>query len=81
LLTFHWLLAGAALVVAAAALLKARRVSKRLERLTESHWDLRYEHGQLRSRLSKLDPDQAPGAALGRLTGTTTFVPLSWRKR
>ena len=33
MLTFQWLLTGAALVVAAAALIKARRLAKRLERL------------------------------------------------
>jgi len=73
------LLTGAAVLVAVAALVRARRVSKRLHRLTESYWELRYEHGQLRARVNRLDPetppvDPAPAAPRG---GTTAFVPLS----
>jgi hypothetical protein len=82
LLTLQWLLAGTAAVVAVVALVRARRLSKRLERLTESYWELRYEHGQLRARVNRLDPEAtsqpsepAPGA------GATAFVPLSSLKR
>ena len=76
----HWLLTGAALVLAGAALLAARRQTKRLERLTESYWELRYEHGQLRARVNRLDPDQqaAPGPAE---PPATNFIPLSSLKR
>jgi len=82
-LTFLWLLTGAAVLIAAAALIKARRVAKRLERLTESYWELRYEHGQLRARLNRIDPDPAPTPAAEppRPAGTTAFVPLSSLKR
>jgi hypothetical protein len=79
-LTFQWLLTGAALVVAAAALIKARRLAKRLERLTESYWELRYEHGQLRARLNRIDPESVPPSE-ARPAGTTAFVPLSSLKR
>jgi hypothetical protein len=80
LLTLHWLLTGAALVLAAAALLAARRQSKRLERMTESYWELRYEHGQLRARVNRLDPEQqaAPTAADAP---PANFIPLSSLKR
>jgi len=83
LLTFHWLLTGAAVLVAVAALVKARRLAKRLERLTESYWELRYEHGQLRARVNRLDPASgAAGEDLPQLTGgATAFVPLSSLKR
>jgi len=82
LLTFLWLLTGAALVLAGAALFVARRQSKRLERLTESYWELRYEHGQLRARVNRLDPEQQPTAAPeAPHAGTTAFVPLSSLKR
>jgi hypothetical protein len=82
LLTLLWLLATAAVLVAVAALVKARRLARRLERLTESYWELRYEHGQLRARVNRLDPEQPAGvpepAGQG---GTTAFVPLSSLKR
>jgi hypothetical protein len=81
LLTFQWLLTGAALVVAAAALIKARRLAKRLERLTESYWELRYEHGQLRARLNRIDPESVASSDAARPAGTTAFVPLSSLKR
>ena len=81
MLTFLWLLTGAAVVAAAAALIKARRLAKRLERLTESYWELRYEHGQLRARLNRIDPDPAAAPEPPQQSGTTAFVPLSALKR
>ena len=79
---FQWLLTGAAGLMAVAAFVKARRLARRLERLTESYWELRYEHGQLRARVNRLDPEhpaQPPEAA--PQAGTTAFVPLSSLKR
>ena len=85
-MTIQWLLTGAALLVAFASFAKARRLAKRLERLTESYWELRYEHGQLRARVARLDPEPAPGGPAGpepaQGSGSTTvFVPLSSLKR
>jgi len=81
--TFHWLLTVAALVAALTGWAKARRLAKRLERLTESYWELRYEHGQLRARVNRLDPEHPPAAepAQAMPAGTTAFVPLSSLKR
>ena len=80
-MTFQWLLTGAAIVVAVAAFAKARRLARRLERLTESYWELRYEHGQLRARLNRLDPDPSAGPEPAAAPGVTAFVPLSSLKR
>ena len=80
-MTLIWLLTGAAVMTAAAALIKARRLAKRLERLTESYWELRYEHGQLRARLNRIDPEPPTTPEPGRQTGVTAFVPLSALKR
>jgi hypothetical protein len=82
LVTFLWLLTGAALVLALTAWAKARRLAKRLERLTESYWELRYEHGQLAARVNRLEPsnptaEQPPAMP----AGATAFVPLSSLKR
>jgi hypothetical protein len=85
-LNVSWLLSGAALLFALGAFLRARRVARRLERLTESYWELRYEYGQLRARVTRLEPatDEAgpdvPQNPTGR-AGTTAFVPLSSLKR
>ena len=85
-MTFQWLLTGAALVVAIVSFAKGRQLAKRLERLTESYWELRYEHGQLRARVARLDPEPPAGGPAGpepaRPGGSTTaFVPLSSLKR
>jgi hypothetical protein len=75
------MLTGAAVLVAVAALVKARRLAKRLERLTESYWELRYEHGQLRARVNRLDPEAPAPAPAAPATSTTAFVPLSSLRR
>ncbi len=79
---FLWLLSAASAGAAVVALVRTRRLAKRLERLTESYWELRYDHGQLRARVNRLDPDQPQAAAdPGPVPGQTAFVPLSSLKR
>jgi len=83
----HWLVTSAALLLAVVAVLRARRTAKRLERLSESYWELRYENGQLRARVARLEPtDAAAGGApnppaAGKPDAATHFVPLSSLKR
>jgi hypothetical protein len=78
----QWLLSGAAVAFAVAAFIRARRTAKRLERLTESYWELRYEYGQLRARLTALDAAQTPEPEqVARQSGAAAFVPLSSLKR
>jgi acyl carrier protein phosphodiesterase len=82
-LTFLWSFTGAALILAAVALMKARRLARRLDRLTESYWELRYEYGQLRARLNRLDPEPSAAAPSepSPQSGVIAFVPLSSLKR
>ena len=84
-MTILWLLVGAALLIAVGSWLRVRRVAKRLERLTESYWDLRYEYGQLRARVSRIESpngEDAPAPAEPeRQPNAGTFVPLSSLKR
>ena len=81
-MTLQDFVVGAALVVAMLALLRARHLSKRLERLGDSYWDLRYEYGQLRARMDRVEggtePSQPP---LVPQPGSGSFVPLSSLKR
>jgi hypothetical protein len=74
-----WVVAGVGLLLALVALAWVRRVSRRLEALTQSYWELRYEYTRLRSQLSSLDPDAAsvPEPELPPAAPTVSFVPLS----
>jgi hypothetical protein len=81
LVAAYWVVIGAVFLVAAVAVERARRLSRRLERLKESYWDLRYEFGQLQARVTRLEAersDQAPAAAP---PAANNFVPLSSLKR
>lgn len=73
-----WILAGLALLAALVALAAARRTARRLDTLTQSYWELRYDYTRLRSQVSRLDPepadDETPPPAP---PATVAFVPLS----
>jgi hypothetical protein len=67
-------------------LISAVLAATRLRRMTESYWELRYETGQLKSRVARLEvqtglreadptPESAPAAT------KTSFVPLSSLKK
>ncbi len=76
----YWAVVGVVFLVAAVAVERARRLSRRLERLKESYWDLRYELGQLQARVTRLEAersDQAPAPP----PAANNFVPLSSLKR
>lgn len=78
-----WSTVGASLVVALVAWRQARRTAKRLTQLTEMHWELRYQHGELRMRLQRLTgegPLPSPETPAAGPTGES-FVPLSSLKR
>ena len=81
---FPWLLSAAAVAVAVAAFIRTRRLAKRLERLTESYWELKYQHGELRVRMQQLTGD-APAPSTQSSTPPERpregFVPLASLKR
>jgi hypothetical protein len=79
---WSWVLVFLAVLLAVAALVSARRLSRRLDALTQSYWELRYDYTRLRARVERLDPEQnepeptpVPGAS------SVTFVPLSTMKK
>ncbi len=78
----HWLATGAALVMALAALARARTLGRRLQTLTQNYWELRYQHGELRAHLRRLDPDGVRGDDTPPPPTTDgAFIPLSALKR
>ena len=75
-----WGIAGLALLVALAALAQARRLSRKLDTLHQSYWELRYDYTRLRSQVSRLDPG-APEAEPAPAPQSVTFVPLASIKK
>ncbi len=53
-MTFLWLVAGAALVVALVGWRQARATAQRLQQLTQMYWELKYQHGEQRQELERL---------------------------
>jgi hypothetical protein len=75
-----WFVAGLGLLFAVVALLWLRRLSRALDALKQSYWELRYEYTRLKSQLSQLDPNGSVGeadAAAPPATPSVSFVPLS----
>ena len=77
--------AGFGLLCAVLALVWVRRLSRALDALKQSYWELRYEYTRLRSQLSRLDPDdtaaEETAAAAPPATPSVSFVPLSAIRR
>jgi hypothetical protein len=71
-----WFVAGTGWLLALAALATARRLSRRLAQLTEQYWELKYEHGELKSRVKALAPTAEELAAAAPPV-QQTFVPLT----
>jgi hypothetical protein len=78
-----WILAASALLLALAAWAWARRLARKLEALTQSYWELRYDYTRLRSQVARLDPDQPEPAAPDPVpqAASVAFVPLSSIRR
>jgi len=62
------------------AFVRLRRAARRLDRLAESYWQVRYEQGQISAQLTRLekgiDTTGAPAAEAAE-PPRTAFVPLS----
>ena len=81
-----WLLAAVSLLVAVAALTLARRLARKLQTLTQSYWELRYDYTRLRAQVARLDPGEpeeaaAPPAPPAPPAQQVAFVPLSSMKK
>jgi hypothetical protein len=80
-----WIVAIVALSIALASLGLARRLARKLEALTQSYWELRYDYTRLRSQIARLDPEQSSEPATPETAASSpsvSFVPLSsMRKR
>ncbi len=84
-MTFLWVVTGAALAVAIAALVTARRAAARLTQLSEMYWELKYQHLELRMQVDRIPGAQraeaAPIAAPAPAPPRESFVPLTSLRR
>jgi hypothetical protein len=79
-----WVTAAVALAVAAASWTRAGRLARKLEALTQSYWELRYDFTRLRSQVARLDPETAdaePPPAAAQPAEGVTFISLSSMKK
>ncbi len=78
-----WLLTGAPLVVALLAWRQTRRTAKRLERLSQMYWELKYQQGELRVQWQRasggLPESPEPPTPVAR--PNDSFIPLTSLKR
>ena len=75
-----WILASVAVLLALVALGTARRLSRKLDSLNQSYWELRYDYTRLRSQVARLDPEQEDAAAAPEpppQPAAVSFIPLS----
>jgi hypothetical protein len=77
-----WIVAVAAMAVAVAALVLARRTARRLEQLSQMYWELKYQHGELRAHLRQRPGEpHLPAGPVQRPAPADAFVPLASLKR
>jgi len=70
--------AAVAAVVAVAGWLRAGRLARKLDALTQSYWELRYDFTRLRSQVARLDPETAePEAPPAPAAGDGAFISLA----
>jgi hypothetical protein len=56
--------------------------SPKIDALTQSYWELRYDYTRLRSQVARLDPEQVPAPPPEPAPpAAVTFVPLASMKK
>jgi hypothetical protein len=71
-----WVVAGSGWAVALVAFAATRSQARRLARLSEQYWELKYEHGELKSRLRAIATTPEETAAQQPRV-PQAFVPLT----
>jgi len=78
-----WMALAVAVAVALASWVRAARLSRKLEALTQSYWELRYDFTRLRSQVARLDPETAAAEppAAAEPAGGVTYISLASMKK
>jgi hypothetical protein len=81
-MTFLWVVTGVALALAVAAWIAARRAAARLTQLSEMHWELKYQHLELRKQVDRIPGTEPPTLATpAPAPPKESFVPLTSLRR
>jgi hypothetical protein len=80
-MTLPWFIAGASLVVALVAWRRARQTAKRLAQLSEMYWELKYQQGELRVRVQRMEGEPPSPPSQAAPQPGESFVPLTSLKR
>ena len=77
-----WAVAAAALALAVAAWVLARRNARRLAQLSQMYWELKYQHGELRAQVQRITGETSPPAPVPEPPPpANAFIPLASLKR
>ncbi len=75
---WSWIVSALALVAAGAGWAAARGAARAARQVTEMYWQLKFDHGELKTRVDAIAP--TPGTPPRTAPGTQ-FVPLTSVKR
>ena len=77
-----WAVVAAALAVAVAAWVLARRNARRLAQLSQMYWELKYQHGELRAQVQQLTGQTPHPAPMPEPpVQADAFIPLASLRR
>jgi len=80
-MSFLWVVTGAALAVAIAAWISARRLAARLARLSDMYWELKYQHLELRKQVERMSGGEPAAPPPPKPAPNESFVPLTSLRR
>ena len=76
--------AAVAAAVAVASWVRAGRLARKLDALTQSYWELRYDFTRLRSQVARLDPEKPepePPPSAAQPSGGASYISLASMKK
>ena len=80
-MTLLWCITSASLLVALVALGWIRQLGRRMSRLTEQYWELKYQNAELRALIQRPPGTGGEPGSPARRPGSDAIIPLSSLRR